>query len=60
MSDMSENKASLDSIHQLAKAIPDPDPEETRDWLDSLDQLIKERGPERTRDLLLRMLAEAG
>ena len=57
---MSENKASLDSVHELATALPDPDPQETREWLDSLDDLIKERGPERTRDLLLRMLSAAG
>lgn len=57
---MSENKASLDSVHQLATALPDPDPQETREWLDSLDDLIKERGPERTRDILLRMLSQAG
>lgn len=57
---MSDNKASLDSVHQLATALPDPDPQETREWLDSLDDLIKERGPERTRDILLRMLSQAG
>ena len=56
---MSEHKASLDSVHQLANALPDPDPQETREWLDSLDDLIKERGSERTRDLLLRMLSAA-
>jgi pyruvate dehydrogenase E1 component len=37
----------------------DPDTLETRDWLDSLDDLLQRRGPERTRELLARLQIHA-
>ncbi|SKB09371.1 pyruvate dehydrogenase (acetyl-transferring), homodimeric type [Aeromicrobium choanae] len=36
--------------------LPDVDPDETRDWLSSLDQMVDERGRDRARYVMLRML----
>ncbi|HET8900120.1 MAG TPA: pyruvate dehydrogenase (acetyl-transferring), homodimeric type, partial [Rhodanobacteraceae bacterium] len=37
----------------------DPDPTETREWVESLDAVIKADGPERAHFLLDRMVGEA-
>jgi len=39
--------------------LPDVDPDETRDWLSSLDQMVDERGRDRARYVMLRMLERA-
>ena len=41
-------------------AIADIDAEETRDWLDSLDSVVRADGAERARFLIQRLLEEAG
>ena len=47
-------------IHEgLPTQLPDIDPDETHDWLDSFDSLIDERGPERARYVMLRLLERA-
>ncbi|MFI6348806.1 pyruvate dehydrogenase (acetyl-transferring), homodimeric type [Streptomyces sp. NPDC050560] len=46
-------------IGGLPSQVPDFDPEETQEWLDSLDAAIKERGPERARYLMLRLFERA-
>jgi pyruvate dehydrogenase E1 component len=38
---------------------PDPDPGQSREWLDSLDALTAARGPAQARDVLLRVLGRA-
>jgi maleamate amidohydrolase len=43
----------------LPSQIPDVDPEETREWLDSLDAVIDGRGRTRARYLILRLLEAA-
>ena len=43
----------------VASYLPDIDPEETGEWLDSFDQLLTAAGPARARYLLLRMLERA-
>ncbi len=43
------------SIHQL----PDTDPGETQEWLDSLDSVVDGHGVERARYLLSRLLERA-
>jgi pyruvate dehydrogenase E1 component len=40
--------------------LPDPDPDETRDWLDSLSDVVDREGAGRARFLLRAMLAHAG
>jgi pyruvate dehydrogenase E1 component len=44
-----------DSVHQL----PDTDPGETQEWLDSLDSVVNGHGPNRARYLLARLLERA-
>ncbi|WP_435746591.1 pyruvate dehydrogenase (acetyl-transferring), homodimeric type [Nocardioides sp. SYSU DS0663] len=47
-------------IHEgLPTQLPDIDPDETHDWLDSFDSLVDERGRERARYVMLRLLERA-
>ncbi len=47
-------------IHEgLPTQLPDIDPEETQDWLDSFDGMLQERGRERARYVMLRLLERA-
>jgi pyruvate dehydrogenase E1 component len=46
-------------IGGLPSQVPDFDPEETGEWLDSLDAAIDERGRERARYLMLRLIERA-
>ncbi len=47
-------------IHEgLPTQLPDIDPDETEDWLDSFDAMVDERGRERARYLMLRLLERA-
>lgn len=43
----------------VAAYLNDNDPEETQEWLESLDGLLEEAGPERARFLMLRLLERA-
>ncbi|MFR9675037.1 pyruvate dehydrogenase (acetyl-transferring), homodimeric type [Streptomyces sp. TR06-5] len=47
-------------IGGLPSQVPDFDPEETQEWLDSLDAAVDERGRERARYLMLRLIERAG
>ena len=44
-----------DYIHQL----PDTDPTETQEWLDSFDQVVAAEGPDRARFLMAKLLERA-
>jgi pyruvate dehydrogenase E1 component len=47
-------------IHEgLPTQLPDIDPDETTDWIDSFDALVKDRGRERARYVMLRLLERA-
>ncbi|WP_082612115.1 pyruvate dehydrogenase (acetyl-transferring), homodimeric type [Nocardioides sp. Root79] len=47
-------------IHEgLPTQLPDIDPEETQDWIDSFTALVDERGRERARYVMLRLLESA-
>ena len=47
-------------IHEgLPTQLPDIDPDETRDWIDSFDALVGDRGRERARYIMLRLLERA-
>ena len=47
-------------IHEgLPTQLPDIDPEETQDWLDSFDAMVGDRGRSRARYLMLRLLERA-
>jgi pyruvate dehydrogenase E1 component len=43
----------------LPSQIPDIDPEETKDWLESLDGLLDDKGKNRARFIMLQLLARA-
>ena len=43
----------------LPSQLPDIDPEETTEWVESLDGVIEERGPKRARYIMLRLLERA-
>ncbi len=50
----------LSVIHEgLPTQLPDIDPDETSDWLASFDDLVTERGRERARYVMLRLLERA-
>lgn len=44
----------------VASYLPDIDPEETAEWLESFDELLERQGPARARYLMLRLLERAG
>ena len=44
----------------MNEPVPDPDPQETREWIESLDAVIEREGPDRARFLLERLVARAG
>lgn len=44
----------------LTNQLPDKDPEETAEWIESLDQLIKEQGTERAQFIMRSLLQRAG
>ena len=47
-------------IHEgLPTQLPDIDPDETRDWIDSFNAMVDERGRERARYVMLRLLERA-
>ena len=43
----------------VASYLHDADPEETQEWMDSLDGLLEESDPERARYLMLRLIERA-
>ncbi|MBH0779949.1 pyruvate dehydrogenase (acetyl-transferring), homodimeric type [Nocardia sp. NEAU-351] len=44
----------------VASYLPDIDPEETSEWLESFDEMLDREGPGRARYLMLRLLERAG
>jgi hypothetical protein len=44
----------------VASYLPDIDPDETSEWLESFDDLLSRSGPARARYLMLRLLERAG
>jgi pyruvate dehydrogenase E1 component len=47
-------------IHEgLPTQLPDIDPDETNDWIESFDSLVEDRGRERARYVMLRLLERA-
>jgi pyruvate dehydrogenase E1 component len=59
-SEVRPNPATPPVIHEgLPTQLPDIDPDETTDWIDSFDSLIEDRGRERARYVMLRLLERA-
>ena len=46
-------------VNGLIPQVPDNDPQETAEWVESLSGLINEKGGPRARYILLHMLSEA-
>ncbi len=57
MSDMQQPIHEI--FDQFKRQLPDIDPAETREWLDSLEELVQVAGPERARFILFRLLKKA-
>jgi len=50
---------SLNMLGGFKRQLPDPDPQETQEWLDALDGVVREHGPERADFLLRKVLKRA-
>jgi len=48
-----------DVFDEFKHQLPDIDPDETQEWIDSLDSLVKAGGPERARFVLYKLLKRA-
>ncbi|MGH3332438.1 MAG: pyruvate dehydrogenase (acetyl-transferring), homodimeric type, partial [Nocardioidaceae bacterium] len=60
MANTNDRPAAPSVIHEgLPTQLPDIDPDETQEWLDSLDALIQERGGSRARYVMLKLLERA-
>ncbi|HZJ06337.1 MAG TPA: pyruvate dehydrogenase (acetyl-transferring), homodimeric type [Nocardioidaceae bacterium] len=60
MAKRKERPAAPSVIHEgLPTQLPDIDPDETQEWLDSLDALLDERGRSRARYVMLKLLERA-
>lgn len=46
-------------LNGLPTTLPDVDPEETQEWIESLDKMVENDGPNRARIVLLKMLERA-
>jgi pyruvate dehydrogenase E1 component len=60
----SDHPASKSAVHPvihegLPTQLPDIDPDETQDWIDSFDAMLKDRGRQRARYVMLRLLERA-
>lgn len=47
---------SINNQDVFANNTPDQDPEETREWLESLDAVARVHGPKRAREIMLNLL----
>src|SRR4051794_31462351 len=55
-----ETNSSRPVIHEgLPTQLPDIDPEETQEWVESFDSMVDQRGRERARYVMLRLLERA-
>ena len=53
------SEGSAPIINGLPSRLPDIDPEETSEWLASMDAVLREYGPQRARYLMLRLIEHA-
>ena len=60
LEDMTSQSERPAVIHEgLPTQLPDTDPDETQEWVESLDALLDERGRGRARYVMLRLLERA-
>ena len=48
-----------DVFDQFKQQLPDIDPTETQEWIDSLDAIVEQAGPDRARFLIYKLLKRA-
>src|SRR5207302_8578640 len=57
------HRATIPSVHdvfdQFKHQLPDIDPTETQEWMDSLDAVVQQAGPERARFIIFKLLKRA-
>ncbi|GAB3527230.1 pyruvate dehydrogenase (acetyl-transferring), homodimeric type [Arthrobacter monumenti] len=58
--DVAAGEEETQILSGLTNQLPDRDPEETAEWIESLDQLIKEQGTERAQYIMRSLLQRAG
>ncbi|CAN5836348.1 pyruvate dehydrogenase (acetyl-transferring), homodimeric type [soil metagenome] len=58
MADQSDTRKQV-IIDGMPSQLPDVDPTETQEWLDSIDAVVERHGPERARFLMLKVLERA-
>src|SRR5438552_16527519 len=56
---MQQERAVHEIFDEFKRQLPDIDPDETQEWLDSLDALVKAGGVERARFVLFKLLKRA-
>src|SRR5260370_29307926 len=56
---MQQERAVHEIADEFTRQLPDIDPDETQEWLDSLDALLKAGGVERARFVLFKLLKRA-
>ena len=49
----------FDAYGDFKRQLPDPDPQETLDWIDALDSVVRVAGPDRAQFILYRLLKRA-
>src|SRR5579859_2816668 len=54
-----ETTAEHEIFEDFKRQLPDVDPEETQEWIDSLDALVKDGGPRRARFVMYKLLKRA-
>ena len=54
-----DNKNKGPILNGLPANVPDIDPQETQDWIDSLDALVEEAGTARARYIMLNLIQRA-
>lgn len=57
---MSAAEESSQIVSGLTSQIPDKDPQETAEWIESFDGLVDERGTERAQYIMRTLMQRAG
>jgi pyruvate dehydrogenase E1 component len=47
-----EERSRMNDVSKVAQPVQDQDPDETREWVESIDSVLKAQGPERAHFLL--------
>ena len=56
---MTQDEVVHEVFDEFKRQLPDVDPQETAEWVESLDALVDQAGPERARFVLYKLLKRA-